>query len=391
MTSGRTYESTHPWLSFRVDLKSAPPRLWMLLGEARSKIEHIAGTPLKPIVAERLHQMFLAKGVHATTAIEGNTLTEAQALQAVEGSLRLPPSQEYLGQELTNIVVACNEIVERLQVSPRTRLDPGQIKRFNGHVLAKLQLPPEVVPGEIRTHSVVVGRYRGAPTEDCAYLLDRMCQWLNGPEFASPEPDLEMPYAIINAIVAHLYFAWIHPFGDGNGRTARLIELQILLAAGVPTPAAHLLSNHYNLTRAEYYRQLARTSELGEVVPFIQYAVAGFVDGLRDQLALVKKQQLDDRWEQFIYETFGGRHTSADRRKRQLALDLTKAQRPVPRSEIGMLTPELAAAYAGKGPKALTRDLNDLVKLQLIIQSEAGYLPRSERIRAFLPLSVKSG
>ncbi len=37
--------------------------------------------------------------------------------------------------------------------------------------------------------------------------------------------------------------AWIHPFGDGNGRTARLLEFLILARCGmVPLPAAHLLS-----------------------------------------------------------------------------------------------------------------------------------------------------
>jgi Fic family protein len=63
--------------------------------------------------------------------------------------------------------------------------------------------------------------------------------------------------ALMKAILTHLYIAWIHPFGDGNGRTARLAELQILLAAGMPMPASHLLSNHYNTTRTDLYRQPA--------------------------------------------------------------------------------------------------------------------------------------
>jgi len=82
---------------------------------------------------------------------------------------------------------------------------------------------------------------------------------------------------------------WIHPFGDGNGRTARLVEFQILLQAGIPSPAAHLLSNHYKQTRTEYYRQLATASRSGgNILPFIEYAVGGFVDGLKEQLALIR-------------------------------------------------------------------------------------------------------
>jgi hypothetical protein len=73
-TVGRTYEETHPWIDFRLDLRGAPPELWTLLGEGRSKIAHVAGSLLNPDVAREMHNVYLTKGVLATTAIEGNTL-----------------------------------------------------------------------------------------------------------------------------------------------------------------------------------------------------------------------------------------------------------------------------------------------------------------------------
>ena len=86
----RTFERTHPWICFQIDLRKATPQLWMLLGEAASKCEHIAGVPLRPSVAQELHRLYLAKGALATTAIEGNTLTEKEVLQHLEGKLKLP-------------------------------------------------------------------------------------------------------------------------------------------------------------------------------------------------------------------------------------------------------------------------------------------------------------
>ena len=71
----RTSLRTHAWVNFRLNLGAATHRLWMLMGEARSNCQHIAGVPLRPETAERLSQIYLAKGVHATTSIEGNTLT----------------------------------------------------------------------------------------------------------------------------------------------------------------------------------------------------------------------------------------------------------------------------------------------------------------------------
>src|SRR5262249_55582331 len=132
-----------------------------------------------------------------------------------------------------------------------------KIKHYNRLILDGLELQEGVEPGEIRTHSVVVGNYRGAPAADCEQLLSQLCRWLNSDDFRSDDDaQLRAPLAIVKAAVAHLYLAWIHPFGDGNGRTARLLELQILLSSGFAMPTTQLLSNHYNATRGEYYRQL---------------------------------------------------------------------------------------------------------------------------------------
>jgi len=106
----RTYLKTHPWLIFQVDLRLLDYVIWVALGEAQSKCEHISGIPLRPSVARQLHMVYLAKGVLATTAIEGNTLTESQVLQHLEGKLELPPTKEYLSREIDNIIEACDKI-----------------------------------------------------------------------------------------------------------------------------------------------------------------------------------------------------------------------------------------------------------------------------------------
>src|SRR5687767_5054618 len=106
MAKIRAFETSHPWLTFKLDTHRIPAPVWMLLGEARSKCEHLAGVPLRPETAQRLNQLFLAKGARATTAIEGNTLSEEQVLRQIEGKLDLPPSKEYLGTEISNIVAA---------------------------------------------------------------------------------------------------------------------------------------------------------------------------------------------------------------------------------------------------------------------------------------------
>ncbi|MCE2490059.1 MAG: Fic family protein [Anaerolineae bacterium] len=61
---------------------------------------------------------------------------------------------------------------------------------------------------------------------------------------------------VLKAIIAHVYIAWIRPFADCNGRTARLLESRLLCQAELPQSAANLLSPHYYCTRPAYYRRL---------------------------------------------------------------------------------------------------------------------------------------
>jgi Fic family protein len=190
----------------------------------------------------------------------------------------------------------------------------------------------------------------------------------------------------MKAILAHLYLAWIHPFGDGNGRTSRLIEVHVLTHAGVPMPAAHLMSNHYNSTRSEYYRQLDQAHQSGgDFRPFLSYAVRGFVDGLREQIAMIKKEQLEAAWRDYVHSKFRNLNSRTARRRELLVLALSLSHAGVPRTKISMLTPSVAAAYAGATTKMLTRDLNALDKMGLVKKQADGYRANRNRMLAFRP------
>ncbi|MFH0809020.1 MAG: Fic family protein [Pseudomonadota bacterium] len=385
----RTYERTHPWLSFSVNLKAAPPRFWIALGECQSKCKYIASVPLRPSTAEQLYQLYLAKGSQGTTAIEGNTLSEEEVLRHLKGELKLPPSKEYLAQEIDNIVEGCNQILAGIRSGSPLKLDANTIRQLNRTVLDKLPPEEDVWPGEIRKHSVVVALYRGAPAEDCEYLLDHLCTWLNGEHFAAPD-GMELSYAILKAILAHLYLAWVHPFGNGNGRTARLIEFMILIASGVPAPATHILSNHYNQTRSEYYRQLDAASRSGgDVLPFIMYAVQGLMDGLTNQLEIIRQQQWDVAWRSYVHQSFSNQSGPTVDRRRRLVLDLSRKDTTVPLSELSEISPRIAKAYARKTYRTLNRDVSALVSMGLVAYEKGGYRARKEAILAFLPLKAE--
>ena len=394
MTNDREYRRTHPWITFRHHLERADPLHWSLLGEAAARCDQVAEAVLPPAGARELHRLYLIKGARATTAIEGNTLSEEQIAAQLDGCLELPPSREYLKREVDNVLKAVHEILGQVTGGQPPVLTPDWIAGANRRLLADLEehLEEDVVPGEIPAHSVGVLRYRGAPGKDCAFLLDRLCGWLEGDAWPV-RPDRQedrTASAILRAVFVHLYVAWIHPFGDGNGRTARLAEFMILAREGVPSPCAHLLSNHYNLTRAEYYRQLDRSSRAnsgrGDPLGFLLYSLQGFVDGLREQSEFIAGIQLKLAWEHFVYGEFQGIPSSpAMRRRREVSLVLGRVSEPVRKRAIPDLSPDLARLYAKKTSKTLTRDMNWLVNREFLDKGEDGYRAKVESMRAFQP------
>lgn len=377
----RDYERTHPWLRFAVDLSRAPTQLWMQLGEARSMCENLGRIPLPPVLSHELHRVYLAKGVHGTTAIEGNTLSEEQVKQIIEKKLDLPPSMEYLQREVTNIINASEDITKRAISGDEARITLELICDFNRRVLEGLQLENDIQPGRIRERDVGVMRYIAPHWDECRQLLGRLVEWLN--EWADlGQHDTD----IVRAVIAHLYLAWIHPFDDGNGRTARLLEFHIMVNAGFPTVAAHLLSNHYNQTRSQYLLELDRASKSGgDVIPFLVYSVQGFADQLRQQVEYVQAEQIMLSWRDYVNWHFHRDDSAVGHRRRDLLLALSWRPEPVKRSNIRTLAPQLEAAYREKTQKTITRDLNYLLAAGLVVERDGGYMADTDIILGFLP------
>ncbi|MBP7930443.1 MAG: Fic family protein [Acidimicrobiia bacterium] len=383
----RTFEETHPWINFKAgDLNSLGPRDWMLLGEAKSKCEHLAGAPLRPEVAAELYGVALIKGAHSTTAIEGNTLTQEQVAGILDGTYKAPPSREYQEHEVRNVLHALERIDHQVTSGEAPTLSTDLFRSYNAEILSGTNYSSEVKPGELRDHSVVVANYRGAPPEDCEYLLGQLATWLEGDTFKSDDPEIRFALTVASAVFAHLYLAWIHPFGDGNGRTARLVEYLILARSGlIPIPAAHLLSNHYNLTRDQYYRELAEASKTERATSFLRYATQGLIDGLRDEIDTVRRQQLKVTWVNYVHERMS-QFPASPARDRQRALVLAMPPGTVvPRNKLEGLTPELAVSYARAGERTLSRDLNRLAAADLLIKARGGWQSNEEIVRAFLP------
>jgi Fic family protein len=366
-----------------------------MLGQSESIIQAISSAPIKPEYRKQLLVVSLRKGARATTAIEGNTLSEEDVSRVDQGE-KLPPSKKYLQIEVENVIFALNQIhTEVISEDKALILSPELIERFNYFVGKDLGEHFQGMPGKFRTsgHNVVVGNYRPPPGEEVAALMLRFCEWMKE-TFHYEYGQQSFIEQVQQAVVAHIYLAMIHPFGDGNGRTARLIEFYVLLRAGLPDIASHILSNHYNDTRQEYYRQLDLCVRTRDLSSFINYAVLGFRDGLKGVLDVVLKNLLEMSWHKFIYDVLDskkatGKTRAIVKRRRTLAL-----QFPVDKwhtaDELVVSSGILAKEYARLSPTTLMRDFTELERLELIVKEKDKYKGNIDIMRGYMPMRKTS-
>lgn len=382
MKEKRKYEEQNPWITFHYHIEQSV--LWAKLGEAYSKCRHMAGIPLKPMVQQELARVYMVKGALASAAIEGNTLTEDQIFNLHEGTEKLPPSQRYLQQEVDNVIQALQDIDNSGRRDGNFELTVEWIKKQNQAVLEGLEHEEHVTPGDFTTSQMVVGNvYRGAPPEDIAYLYQQLCDWINR-DFLQPansqdedHEDIRFYLCFLAAVLSHLYIAWIHGFGDGNGRTARLVETAILdNSKVVPWVSANTLADYYNETREVYYRRLSEASKTGDISGFILYSATGFVEKLRSQIARVQEEQRQIAWESYVSEQLHNEPAGTARdRRRDVALAMSQQNIPLSRQQIVQLNTTIAAQYGAdeeKRDRMVTRDLNALTRLGLVIKIKRG-------------------
>ena len=359
-----------------------------LLGACDAIVKALRYLPLSPQIRQHMMEVSLIKGAMATTAIEGNTLSEEEVRAIQAGNANIPQSRKYQEQEVRNVLDALNaiydDVVKAHKISPVT---PDLIRAFNSYVGKDLGDSFQSVPGMFRSCEVVVGTYRAPDHRAVPRLVSSMCDWLRN-EFAySPEQRPDFRNGIIEAIVAHVYLVWIHPFCDGNGRSARLLEFYLLLRSGIPNTCAHILSNHYNNTRSEYYRHLSAAGRTGDLTDFIQYAIIGLHDGLLDVLSQAQLHQIESCWRNYVYDTLGAKRLTQnvhDRYAKLLThLDIFASYS---REQLAKSSVAVASVYGGSDRGMILRDIKALISFGLLEENkDSTYSVRTKELVDRLP------
>lgn len=162
-----------------------------------------------------------------------------------------------------------------------------------------------VVPGELRTRGVAVGRHIPPPAEALPAFMSRF-------EQAYDSTRLSKPRQAVAVAAAHHRFLWIHPFLDGNGRVARLMSHAMLLDLGVGS-ALWSISRGLARNSSEYKRLLMAADEprkgdldgrgalsQSALVDFCRFFLESCLDQVRYMRELLAPPELQRRMELYV-------------------------------------------------------------------------------------------
>lgn len=202
----------------------------------------------------RLRKLNRIRTVRGTTAIEGNTLTEAQVTAILAGK-RVAGSKREIDE--VKGAFAAYAAVEGLDpLSPKDLL--------KAHALMTMGLVDR--PGKWRNCNVGVFNAQGKamhhapPWDQVPLLMKDLFDWLKRSK--------EVP--LVKSCIFHFVFETIHPFSDGNGRLGRLWQTAILGKWNPLFYAAPVENMVYSHQR-QYYRALHRSQVAGDAAPFVEF------------------------------------------------------------------------------------------------------------------------
>lgn len=330
--------------------------------EAQILYKTVSYLPILPNLAEKLEEEIIRRSIFGTAAIEGNPLNEEE----VNRILSRPESTEKLEQakqEIRNLKTAYDFVASLQPSGSPLELTEDIVKKVH-HIITKDIEYPYNRPGHYRDHIVKVGNeeHGGIYTPpkilaDIETLMKEFISWINSKEITEGEP-------AIRAGLAHYHLALIHPFGDGNGRTARLIEALLLRTAGIKYVPI-MLSNFYYRNMDEYFWTFSNSinNKEKDITPFMEFFFRGVIDSLEDIreriTSLIRTLALRD------YYSFLKGEKAITQRQHDLLTILLEQLQPLRLVDL-LHKPPFTMLYGKVSERTARRDLKQLLDNNLL-------------------------
>lgn len=250
------------------------------------ELEHLRkkdlGGSTHPAVFFQLKSIFHWLESMGSARIEGNNTTIAEYVETkIDDSPRAQTSKLL---EIDNIDEAMEFIEDKVKEYPINRIMISEL-----HKIAVNNLPPppygegDLTPGAYRNHSLKINNSTHLPPEP--YLVESYMEEL----FSFINSENSTKYDLLKAAIAHHRFVWIHPFGNGNGRTVRLFTYAMLVKSGLNINAGRIINPTavFCSNRNIYYDMLSKadTGTKEGILEWCEYVLRG----LKEEIEKVDK------------------------------------------------------------------------------------------------------
>ncbi len=289
----------------------------MAIEAVKEKIIHL---PLTPSVLASLRETARLYTTHYSTMIDGNRLAPEQIKEVLEHQGHFP-GRERDEKEIKGYYAAINQVEQwAAKGEPVTET---LIQTIHALVMADGRLKVKPTPYRDGQNVIRDGRtreivYMPPEAKDVPKLMQSMVNWIR--------ENKELPCPIV-AGIAHYQFATIHPYYDGNGRTARLLTTLILHLGGYDLKGLYSLEEYYAQNLNAYYEAISigpsHNYYLGraeaDITDWIEYFIEGMVNsfenvfkrmqeanfkGETDQIDLMRKLDPKQRKALELFQSF---------------------------------------------------------------------------------------
>lgn len=327
--------------------------------------ETVVDLPILPELSSHLEPDIMYSSISGTAMIEGNAITGEDVKRIAEGEDIVSYSQKDK-QEIKNLINAYNWL-SSIEPSDEPFILTEVIIKELHKIITNNVLLENSIPGQYRNEMVYVGdkAHGGKYTppkilDDIKNLMAEFVNWINSDEIKSLNP-------FIRAALAHYYFCLIHPFGDGNGRTSRIIEALLLQTSNIKYVPKEI-SNYYYRNVDDYYISFSKSIKLKKnVTPFLEFMLKASIDslqGIKESIVyFIRKFTLRD------FYAFERKNKNITKRQFDLLLLLLEKQVQFTLKDLLEKTP-FSILYSRVSTQTARRDLKKLSDRKILNVSE---------------------
>lgn len=266
------------------------PKIVNCLVRIEAVKEKVSYLPLTTTVLTSLRETARLYTTHYSTMIEGNVLSPDEVEEVLKHAGHFP-GRERDEFEIKGYYAALTQVEQ--WAASNTSITEKMIQTL--HALVMADGKTKVTPTKYRDGQNVIrdGRtkaiiYLPPEAKDVTTLMKGMVNWINY--------NITLPCPIIAAI-SHYQFATIHPYYDGNGRTARLLTTFILHNGGYDLKGLYSLEEYYARNLGAYYEAISvgksHNYYMGRAEADITKWVEYFVEGMLISFENVLKRMIE--------------------------------------------------------------------------------------------------